>query len=211
MGFPNKISRFCLIAAAALAFAGHAEAQDIASMNRNFDQQFNQRLSGLQQQNAASMQQLWQYHLRVNGPRLQQQYRQYLASGNRGISYEQFAYYDMMTAAGTNVAGGMDAQRRQFEGNQAANRTVQSGYQSYNAGWAQNSQRYSDTAARYSEQAIRGNAPYIDPRTGARQMLPYSPPAGQVYNVGGVPHVQDQSGAYYRWAGNSWERLQPGR
>jgi hypothetical protein len=211
MRFGNRISRFCLIAAASFAFAGHAGAQDIASMNRNFDQQFNQTLSALQQQNAASMQRLWQQHLRMNGPRLQQQYRQYLAAGNRGISYEQFAYYDLMTAAGTNVAGGLEAQRRQFEGNQAANRTVQSGYQSYNNAWAQNSQRYSDTAARYSEQAIRGNAPYIDPRTGATQMLPYSVPAGQVQNIGGVPHVQDQSGTYYRWTGNSWMRLQPGR
>jgi hypothetical protein len=211
MRFGNRISRFCLIAAAAFAFAGHAGAQDIARLNRNFDQQFNQRLTGLQQQNAASMQRLWQQHLRMNGPRLQQQYRQFLASGNRGITYEQFAYYDLMTASGTNVAGGLEAQRRQFEGNQAANRTVQSGYQSYNSGWAQNSQRYSDTAARYSEQAIRGNAPYIDPRTGTTQMLPYSPPAGQIQNIGGVPHVQDQSGAYYRWTGNSWMRLQAGR
>jgi hypothetical protein len=211
MCYRSHISPFCLIAVAVFAFAGHARAQDIASMNRSFDQQFNQTLTGLRQQNAASMQQLWQQHLRVNGPRLQQQYRQYLAAGNRGISYEQFAYYDMMTAAGTNVAGGLEAQRRQFEGNQIANRTVQSGYQSYNNGWAQNSQRYSETAARYSEQAIRGNAPYIDPRTGATQMLPYSAPAGQVQNIGGVPYVQDQSGTYYRWTGNSWMRLQPGR
>lgn len=60
------------------------------------------------------------------------QYQQLLASGQR-ISSEQFAYYDLMTAAGTNVPGALDAQRRQFEGNQRAHATVQSGYANDNA------------------------------------------------------------------------------
>ncbi len=116
-----------------------------------------------------------------------------------------------MTAAGTNVAGGMQAQQDQFQGLQAANRTRQSGYASYNAGWQQNTNRTSAALANYSNQAIRGYSPYIDPNTGATRMLPYSLPAGQVYSWGGTSYTRDASGTFYQWDGNGWSRMQAGR
>ena len=52
--------------------------------------------------------------------------------------------------------------------------------------------------------AIRGNATYVDPRTGASQQLPYYSAPGQVHNSGGNYYTQDQQGAYYQWNGNAW-------
>ena len=200
----------CLLALATVVSAGSsAKAQDIWSMNANFDRQFNNQLAAMQQQNANQMEQLWQHHLRVNGPRMQRQYRAFVAAGNRGISYEQFAYYDLMTAAGTNVAGGLAAQQAQAEGYRTANATVQSGYASYNAGMADNSRRTSAALANYSNQAIRGYSPYND--GGTTRMLPYYLADGQTYSYGGNTYAQDRAGTYYRQNGNYWQPLQAGR
>ena len=211
----NLNTKAILIALAAAGFVSHAaNAQNLQSMmasNAAFDARMAAINNYHMQQNANAQQQLWQRHLQVNGPRLQAQYRQYLASGQRGMTYEQFAYWDLMTAAGTNVQGALNAQRAQFEGTQRANATVQSGYASYNAGWAANQARTSAALSRYSEQAIRGNAPYVDPHTGATTQLPYYLPPGQTYNNGGTIYAQDQQGTYYRRDGNAWTRLQAGR
>lgn len=195
------------LAAAAVGSSSAYAWQDMMAANMAFDSQFNAQLGALQYQNQMSQQQLWQRHLAVNGPRLRAQYQQLLASGQRNISFEQFAYYDLMTAAGTNVQGGFDAQRRQFEGNQRAHATVQSGYANYNAGWANNSARTSAAMANYSNTSIRGNAHYRDPYSGQTYNLPYAQRAGEVYRDGHNYYVQDQAGTYYRWANNGWHRL----
>lgn len=211
MSTRTLINRLVSIALAGLAcLAGSAQAQNMWAQNAAFDRQFNSWLSNAQQQNAQAQQQLWQRHLRENGPRLQAQYRQLLASGNRSMTYEQFAYWDLMTAAGTNVQGALQHQQNQFRGWQAANATVQQGHASYNAGWAQNSQRQSAAVANYSNQAIRGVSPYVDPYSGRTTMLPHSLPAGQVYQTGGHTYAQDQAGTYYRLQDNAWVRLDAG-
>lgn len=214
--FTARLARAALGALAAWACtAASAQAQGlwgIAAANQAFDQQQAAMLANMQRQNANAQQQLWQQHLRVNGPRLQQQYQQLLASGNRTMTFEQFAYWDLMTAAGTNVQGALAAQRAQFEGNQAAYRTVQQGYASYNAGMYNNSARQSAAVANYTNQAIRGVGPYVDSRTGATQMLPHSLPAGQVYRDGqNNAYAQDGQGVYHRWDGNGWVRLDAAR
>jgi hypothetical protein len=207
------IARLALAALTALAFAAPAaQAQSMYQQNMAFDAQMNNMLANAQRQNQMAQQQLWQHHLQVNGPRLRQQYQQLLASGNRSMTFEQFAYWDLMTAAGTNVQGALDAQRRQFEGNQAAHRTVQQGYASYNAGMYNNSQRQSAAVANYSNQAVRGVGPYVDSKTGATLMLPHSLPAGQVYrDAQQNAYAQDAQGVYHRWDGNGWVRLDAAR
>jgi len=202
----QHVSALALAAAALGTPSAHAW-QDIMAANMAFDSQFNAQLGAMQYQNQMAQQQLWQRHLAVNGPRLRAQYQQLLASGRRDMSFEQFAYWDLMTAAGTNVQGGLDAQRRQFEGNQLAHRTVQSGHASYNAGWAANSARTSAALANYSNTAIRGNSHYRDPHTGQTYNLPHAQAAGEVYRDGHNYYVQDQSGTYYRWVNNGWQRL----
>lgn len=199
-------SRWILLAGLAAALcAGAANAQ--CANGPNFDACMANVLGRAQAQNAASQQQIWQNYLRVYGPWLRQQYARY-----RGppMTFEQFAYYNLMTANGTNVQAGLDAQRRQFEGNQAANRTVQEGYRSYNQGMYDNSNRTSRAAENYSQGAIRGNTAQIDPYTGQTVWLPYAQPYNQPYSYGGQTYMQNPNG-YYQWNGYGWVPMQPRR
>ena len=191
--------------------ASHAQWQGIAAQNAAFDAQFNAKLGAMQRHNAQSQQQLWQRHLAVNGPRLRAQYAQLRASGRASTSFEQFAYWDLMTAAGTNVQGARQHQQNQFAAMQGANHTVQQGYASYNAGWGQNSARQSAAVANHTNQAIRGVSPYRD-ASGRTTMLPHYLPQGQTYQSGGNTYAQDAQGAYYRQQDNAWVRMmQSGR
>jgi hypothetical protein len=203
------------VAAAWVSGTAPAQAQSLSQMaaaNLAFDQQQGAMLARLQQQNLMAQQQLWQRHLSVNGPRLHQQYQQLLASGNRSMSFEQFAYWDLMTAAGTNVQGALAAQRAQFEGHQAAHRTVQQGYSSYREGMYANSARQSAAVANHTNQAIRGVGPYVDSQTGATQMLPHSLSPGQVWrDAQQNAYAQDAQGTYHRWTPNGWVRLDAAR
>ena len=204
-------STFKQIAAATLATlaitASHAQWQGIAAANAAFDAKFNAQLGAMQRQNAQSQQALWQRHLSVNGSRLRAQYAQMRASGRANMSFEQFAYWDLMTAAGSNVQGALQHQKNQFAGMQRANATVQQGHASYNAGWAQNSARQSAAVANYSNQAIRGVSPYRD-SSGRTTMLPHYLAQGQTYQSGGNTYAQDAQGSYYRQQNNGWVRME---
>lgn len=184
----------------------HAQWQGIAASNAAFDARFNAQLGAMQRQNAQSQQALWQRHLSVNGPRLRAQYSQMRASGRANMSFEQFAYWDLMTAAGTNVQGALQHEQNQFAGMHRANATVQQGHASYNAGWAQNSARQSAAVANYSNQAIRGVSPYVD-SSGRTTMLPHYLAQGQTYQSGGNTYAQDAQGAYYQQQNNGWVRM----
>ena len=164
----------------------------------------------MQQQNARYQQAIWQNHLKVNGPRLRSQYAQMRASGRAKFTFEQFAYWDLMTAAGTNIQGAQQHQQNQFAASQRANATVQQGHASYNAAMAQNSARQSAAVANYTNQAIRGVAPYKD-SSGRTTMLPHYLPQGQTVQYGGYTYAQDAQGAYYQQQGNTWVRMQTGR
>ena len=111
-------STFKQIAVATLATlaitASHAQWQGIAAANAAFDAKFNAQLGAMQRQNAQSQQALWQRHLSVNGSRLRAQYAQMRASGRANMSFEQFAYWDLMTAAGSNVQGALQHQKNQL-------------------------------------------------------------------------------------------------
>lgn len=204
MRYRNLISRSCLIAMMAVGFASSA------AKAQTFDQRMSQILGAAIQQNADSQARIWQYHLQVNGPRLRAQYAQ-LKKNGYPFSFADFAYWDMMTAGGTNIAGAQRAQQDRFEGWQGAHRTVQSGGQDYINGLAENSRRTTAAVENYSNGAILGISPYINPGTGATQMLPYYSPPGQVFNSGGNYYYQDQSGTYHQWVGNSWTQMRPGR
>ena len=197
----KQTSRLCLIA---LAVATTAPA--LAISNADFDARAFAQIGAMQQQNANSIAAIRQQHLQQNYPRLVAGYRQYLASGQRG-SFEQFAYWDLMSAAGTNPEGALTAQRNQYEANRVAHGTVTSAYDSYRAGMYNNSARTSAAANNYSTGAIRGQAGYVDRNSGANTMLPYYSPAGQVINNGGNYYVQDGQGTYYQLNNNHWTRM----
>ena len=183
-----------------------AQAQN-CPYGAGFDACMANALGAMQQRNAQSQQQIWQNYLRTYGPWLRREYAKY-----RGppITFEQFAYYNLMTANGTNIAGGLQAQQDQFRGNQQANRTLQEGYQSYRQGMYDNSARHSQAAENYSQGAIRGNVGQVDPQTGQTVWLPYSQPYNQPFTSGGHTYFQNQTG-YFQWNGYGWTRMTPGR
>ena len=205
---------FKQIAAAAVATlaisASQAQWQGIAASNAAFDARMSAQLGAMQRQGAQQQQALWQRHLQMNGPRLRAQYAQMQASGRANMTFQQFAYWDLMTAAGTNVQGALQHQQNQFAASQRANATVQQGHASYNAGWANNSARQSAAVANYTNQAIRGASRYRD-SAGGTAMLPHYLPQGQTYQSGGNTYAQDAQGTYYRAQNNGWVRMNSGR
>ena len=197
----NLTFRLCVIAVAV-----SAAIPALAMSNAEFDARAFAQVGAMQRQNANAQTALRQQHLRQNYPRLIAGYRQYLASGQRGMSFEAFCHWDLMSAAGTNVQGALDAQRRQYAGIRQAHETVMAGNTSYNAGSATNSARTAAAANNYSIGAIRGQAAYATPRGGST-LLPYYSPAGQVVNNGGNYYSQDKQGNYHQWQGNGWTRM----
>lgn len=157
-----------------------------------------------------AQQQTFQDYVASNQEWLQRAYAQHRSSGGQ-MTPLQFAQWGLMTANGTNYAGALNAQRRQFEGNQRANRTIQEDYADYNAGSAANSAARSEAVRRWGEGAIRGNAPFIDPNTGQTRYLPYAVQPGQPFSSGGETYMQDPNGSYYQQRGNGWNLMNPGR
>ena len=190
-------------------FIKGSKAQDmneIMRRNMEFDARAGAQLGALQAQNAAAQQALWQNYLRQYGPWLQ---RQYVATGaSRQMSFEQFAYHNMMTANGTNVAGGLQAQRDQFAGMQGAARTQREAGQIAIDAMRENSGRQSAAVDRWTHGAIRGEGQYANPQTGASQWMLHHAP-GQVQNHGGWNYAQAPNGQYYQQQGNTWVPVQP--
>jgi hypothetical protein len=207
-------AKLLLIALTAAAFAHHAaHAQGIwgmAAANASFDARMAAINNYHMQQNLNSQRQLRQQHLQQNLPRLQAGYRQYLASGQRG-TFAQYVEWDLMTAAGTNVAGAIKAQNDRYAGIVRANETVKSGFASYNAGAADNSRRTSAAIGNWTTGAVRGNAYYVNPNTGARTELPYYLAPGHTVNNGGNTYAQDPQGNYYQQHGNYWTPMSASR
>ncbi len=208
----RTLGRYGAVVGILASFAAAAPAQAQASCvgRPDFDACMAAILQGQQARVAASQQAIFQQYLAAYGPWLRQQYATYRAQGGP-MSFEQFAYWNLMTANGTNVQGALDAQRQQFEANQRAHATVQQGYDAYNQQWWQNQQRQSAAVGRYTTEAIRGQAPYVDPRTGQSVLLPMNAAPGQPFNWGGEIYVRDNTGAFYHRQGNGWIPLQPGR
>jgi len=195
------------IAAIVALWAGAASAQSCLG-RPDFDACMANITGAAQANVAAQQQQLWQSYLQTYGPWLQQQYAQ--SPARNSMTFEQFAYWEMMTANGTNVAGAVQAQQNQFAGSQRANSTVQQGYSDYNQGAAANSAATDNTLQNYDQQAVRGNSPQIDPETGQTVELPYTDqPDNQPFNYGGQTYVHTASG-YFEWNGSGWTAMQAG-
>ena len=205
----RKLAPSIAVAASLAVWAGGAQAQNCLG-RPDFDQCMASANAMNQNRLAQSQQQLFQQYIASNGPWLQQNYAAHRAAGGQ-MTFQQFAYWGLMTANGTNIAGAQQAQRDQFIGQQRANRTIQEGYSSYNQGSANNSARMDQAARNYSNGAIRGVAPYTDPRTGQTVMLPYAGQPGRPFNSGGETYMQDGNGNYRQWQGNGWAPMSPGQ
>ncbi len=208
---PSIVSRPITLALAVAALSAMTITRP-AQAQSSFDRDFNRQLNQLMARNNDGMEQLWQYHLQVNGPRLRAQYRQFCASGNNpGLSFQQFAHNDLMSAGGTDWAGARRAQLDQFDGQQVAQRTRIEAGEARIAAMRANSDRAIAATENYANRSIRGLSPYIDPNTGATRMLPHSLAAGQTYNDGRTIYTRDASGTFSQRTGSGWQAMNAGR
>ena len=83
-------------------------------------------------------------------------------------------------------------------------------FQANNDAWHGQSQRIGNAIENYVIGGIRGQASYIDPRTGKSTLLQYYSPPGQIQNNGGTYYTQDRLGQYWQWVGNEWTRMNNG-
>jgi hypothetical protein len=197
------------IASLLLLSGGTAQAQNCLG-RPDFDVCMQGFVAQQQNQLARSQQQLFQAYIAQNQDWLERNYAAHRAAGGT-MSFEQFAYWGMMTANGTNLQGAQQAQQDWFQGQQKAHGTIQQGNADYNSGSRANSDATDRALHDYGEGAIRGNAPYVDPNSGETRWLPYAAQPGQPFNLGGEVYVRAQDGAYYQRQGNAWIQMEPGR
>lgn len=201
-----------VIATAALLLltGGTASAQNCLG-RPDFDACIQGFVMQQQGQLAQQQQMAFQGYVAQNQEWLQRNYAAHRANGG-SMSFEQFAYWGMMTANGTDLSGPARAQQNRFNGQQGAQATVQQGYDNYNRGSRANSEATSETMRRSTEGSIRGNAPYMDPQTGETRWLPYDAPVNQPFTMGGNDvYVRAPNGSFYQRQGNGWIEMSPGR
>ncbi len=180
--------------------ASPASAQDlnqIMQQNMAFDQQQFGMIQNQMAQNQMQQQQLMQMYIQQNGPRLQQEYQQFVASTGAQIPFQTFVYNHMLTQGGANPGPALQAQQNNFRALQDANRTQQQGFEDYNRGWAANQQRLDNTANRYDQGAIRGNGYFQNPQTGETHELPYGAQPG-FYGNNNNNFANDPSGNWHQ-------------
>lgn len=174
----------------------------------DFDACMSQMLGQQQQQLDAASIQLWNNYLAEYGPWLQQQYAQYQGPP---LSFEEFAYWMLITANGTDFQTALRTQKETFEANMRAHATVMQGYDDYNRGMIDNSKRSIDAIEGFDQGAVRGNSTVVDAITGQTVELPYSDLAyDQPFSVGNSTYVLTREG-YYQWTGNDWIPMQVAR
>lgn len=200
----SRVGQGCRAAALLFLTGGTAAAQCVG--RADFDECMAAPLRAAQQQNALAQQQTFQNYLQQFGPWLKQQYSQYRGPYN----FMQFAYWNMMTANGTNIQGAIDNDRIVNEGNRRAADTLREGGEDYINGQVANSARANAAIDRFDEGAVRGVVPEIDPQSGQAVQLPYAQPYNQPFQSGGDTYVQNQTG-YYKWNGSAWAPMQPGQ
>lgn len=192
-----------LVGVAALAWSAPAIAQCVPG-TANYDSCFFEQLGAMRQQNDAAIQQNYAAYMQVYGPYLEQAYREW--GYQTGASFEQFAYYMLMTANGTNIQGALDAQRRQFEGLQSAHRDQVQGGQTYIDGIQQNSDAAINAVEGFDTGAVRGNVIIQGPNGPVE--LPYADAhIGQQYEAGGYTYLVTPQG-YAIWTGYGWQLVQ---
>lgn len=189
----------CLVGIAALGWAGTAQAACY-----DFDSCFFEQLGQMQQNNNAAIQQNYANYMQVYGPQLQQAYQEW--GYQTGATFDQFAYYMLMSANGTDPKAALEVQRQQFAGNQAAHNTQLQTGETYLDTMQQNSDRALDAVENYDLGAVRGNI-IVNGPTGPVE-LPYSGmQTGQQVTSGGYTYMMTEQG-YAIWTGNGWYLLQ---
>jgi hypothetical protein len=194
---------FGFVGLVALAWTGAAQAQCVVG-SADYDTCFFQQLNQLQYNNNQAIQQNYAAYMQAYGPQLQQAYQEW--GYQSGATFEQFAYYMLMSANGTDPQGALDAQKRQFDGLQAAHESQVQGGQTYIDGIQQNSDRAINAVEGYDTGAVRGNVVVNGPDGPVE--LPWSGAQyGQQFEAGGYTYMLTQQG-YAVWNGYGWQLVQ---
>ncbi len=157
-----------------------------------------------------SQNQLFDYYLRTNQAWLRTNYQAHLQSGGH-MTFNQFAYWGMMTANGTNIEGGRRAQIDAYEGRKRANETIAGANDGANHAWEGRSARETAAVENHGRGAIRGTGMYNDPNSGRPIELPYAAQQQGPFNSGGQTYYQSQDGTYYQQRGTYWSPMTPAR
>ena len=199
----NKLF-FGLVGLVALGWTTAATAQGCA-YGQDFDSCMAQQLSGMQQQNNAAIQQNYYAYMQQYGPMLQQAYQEW--GYQSGVSFDEFAYYMLMTANGTNVQAALDLQRQTFEGLQSAHDTRRQAGEVMIDSMQRNSDAALNAVEGYDMGAVRGSV-MVDGPNGPVE-LPYADvPVGQSFNASdGYTYMMTAQG-YAVWTGFGWTLLQ---
>lgn len=190
-----------LVGAVVLGWTGSALA---CAPGQDFDSCFFDQLGQMQQNNALGMQQTWGMYLQAYGPQLEQAYQEW--GRQTGASFEQFAYFMLMSANGTDIAGALAAQRANFKGIQDAhNSQVQAGQTLIEGGKAA-SDAGINAVEGFDTGAVRGNVVLNGPNGPIE--LPYSNmQVGQTVEADGYTFKVTPEG-YSVWDGHRWMPMQ---
>jgi hypothetical protein len=199
------MSRF--IIAALLLVSGTTQAQMPNCLGRpDFDACMQGFIVQQQQGIANSQQQLFQTYVAQNRDMLIRNY-QIARQNGTPLSFEQFAYWSLMTRNGQDLEGVHRAQVEQYEGNRRANEARRQGGEDYINGNTVNSQRTDKILYNSDQEGIRGNSPYVDPNTGETRWLPHNTQPNRPFNIGGEIYVLGRDGNYYHRNGNDWVQM----
>ncbi len=169
----------------------------LVQQNVDFYNQQQAVMEAMQQQLQMQQQQALQAYIRDNYPRLAAGYQQFVAACGPIESFEQYAYNDALTKGGTDTAGALANQQRNFEGLRRAHDTQMEGYDIKNRGWEQNQQQTARALERYDQEAIRGNQEYVNPQTGLPVELPIAGAEGAYRGPDGQVYYLDAQGQHY--------------
>lgn len=169
----------------------------LVQQNVDFSNQQQAAMQAMQQQLQAQEQQALQAYIRDNYPRLAAGYQQFVAACGPIESFEQYAYNDALTKGGTDTAGALENNRRNFEGLRRAHDTQMEGYDIKNRGWEQNQQQTARALERYDQEAVRGNQEYVNPQTGLSVELPIAGEEGAYRGPDGQVYYLDAEGRHY--------------
>jgi len=190
------VSAALLSSVAASAHAQFLDMSGLVAKNLALDGAFDSQLQSMMASNLAAQQQLMQSYSSQFGPQLEREYADYVQATGHAIPLEQYAYYHLMTAGGSNPGPALQQQQDSFRRLQDAHATQMSGYESYNRSWDQQQQSLGNSFERYTDGAIRGYARYQDPYSEEMHTLPYTP-GPRYYSEGHETYYLDGSGDYY--------------
>jgi hypothetical protein len=174
--------------------------QSLWQFNSQFDQGIENLVARGQRAAAGQIAQARALQMQIFGPQLLRAWHQ---SGlDQVMSFDQFSYQMLITANGTDIAGGVRAMRERFLGQQGAHETLQGANDIYRRGMQDFSQRRIRAVENWDNQAMRGQGDYVDAYGNAVMLPNYAPRQrhqaqnGSIYTQGTDGYWRDRNGYF---------------